>query len=377
MTVLYLVGFFQALFFIILILTKKQHSKSDYLLSFFLLLLGMRLLFFYSSDTDFYSKYPLLIIPEILYWTLLGPTLYIYIDVVVSENEHFKINYLSHLIPTLIVFAGLSEYFFSPEMGSLHEFKSDSLFFIFSQYVWLLNTHVYYIFCIIRLRKHKKRIQNYYSFTKDVDLKWLNYLTHGFAVFLFYFLFYILLRKFAHFELPFVNSNVSWTIIVLYIFGIGFYGFKKRVNIFSDYQNDFEEINARTYKKRSLYKKSGLQENEKKDIIKQLGKYMSEQKPYLNPELNIRQLAESLEIPAHKLSQTINQSLQKSFLEFINEYRVKDAINYLVKKEYENLTIIAIAIESGFNSKTSFYNTFKKHTSKTPSEYRQSFINSN
>ena len=81
----------------------------------------------------------------------------------------------------------------------------------------------------------KKRIQNYYSFTKDVDLKWLNFLTNGFAVFLFYFLFYILLRKFTNYELPFVNSYVSWTIMVLYIFGIGFYGFKKKTGIFSDY----------------------------------------------------------------------------------------------------------------------------------------------
>lgn len=377
MTVLYLVGFCQALFFILLILTKKQFRKSDFILAFFLLLMGMRLLFLYVTNTGFYSRYPLFVILEVLYWTLLGPALYIYIDMIISGSEKFKFKFLIHFTPTLIVFAGLSEYFSSDQFGNPGEFKSDNLFFKFSQYVWLFNTHIYYILCIIRLRKHKNNIRNYYSYTEGVDLKWLNFLTHGFAVFLFYFLAFILLRKYAGFELPFVNSYISWTMMVLYIFGIGLYGFKRKQGIFSDYDDALDNYYNESDKKRSLYEKSGLQENEKEDIIRQLNKYMAEQKPYLNPELNIRKLAASLEIPAHKLSQTINQSLQKTFFEFINEFRVKDAIHYLAKKEYENLTIIAIAYESGFNSKTSFYNTFKKHTSKTPSEYRKALINSN
>ena len=90
---------------------------------------------------------------------------------------------------------------------------------------------------------------------------------------------------------------------------------------------------------------------------------------FLNPELTLNSLAEHLNLHPNFLSHIINEGIHKNFSDFINEYRVETVINKINEKEYKNITLVGIAHESGFNSKTSFYRTFKKFTNKTPSEY--------
>ena len=161
--------------------------------------------------------------------------------------------------------------------------------------------------------------------------------------------------------------------MVLYVFGVGFYGFKQQ-GIFTEIRQD-NSLNSQY--KIPLYEKSGLSQNERLEIKNQVIEYMLQEKPYLNPDLNIRHLADQLNVSVHKLSQTINQELQKSFFEFINDYRIDEAVKCLKSKDFKHYSIIAIAYECGFNSKTSFYNIFKKHTSQTPSEFRESLLQYN
>ena len=76
--------------------------------------------------------------------------------------------------------------------------------------------------------------------------------------------------------------------------------------------------------------------------------------------------------PKHYLSQIINEKLNCNFLDFINGYRIDDAKDKLLDENYEHFTILAIAYEVGFNSKSAFYTAFKKNTNSTPSQYRKS-----
>ncbi|KZS42590.1 hypothetical protein AWE51_03860 [Aquimarina aggregata] len=96
---------------------------------------------------------------------------------------------------------------------------------------------------------------------------------------------------------------------------------------------------------------------------------MLNQKPYLNPELKLHDLASLMNAPSHTLSDQINKELGLNFYDFINQYRVNEFKKRVVLPEYKNLTLIAIAHDVGFNSKTSFNRIFKKHTSITPSEF--------
>ncbi|MBL4709912.1 MAG: helix-turn-helix transcriptional regulator [Flavobacteriales bacterium] len=96
---------------------------------------------------------------------------------------------------------------------------------------------------------------------------------------------------------------------------------------------------------------------------------MDEEKPYLNGKLSLKEVAAHLDISVNHLSQMINEQLSKSFFDFVNEYRVKEVKKQLEELKYKEFTLLSIAHNSGFNSKSSFNSIFKKLTGFTPSEY--------
>jgi AraC-like DNA-binding protein len=83
-------------------------------------------------------------------------------------------------------------------------------------------------------------------------------------------------------------------------------------------------------------------------------------------------MAEELQISRQNLSQVINESQHKNFYKLINEFRIKEVIEKMANTQFENYTVLGIAFECGFNSKTTFNRIFKEDTGKTPSEYRKS-----
>ena len=119
------------------------------------------------------------------------------------------------------------------------------------------------------------------------------------------------------------------------------------------------------------YEGSTLQEPQKEKFLKKLLGHMETAKPFQEPELTISQLGGQLKIPPYSLSQVINEKLQCNFLDFINGYRVEAAKKLLADKNHKHLTILSIAYEVGFNSKTAFYSAFKKQTGKTPTAFRK------
>ena len=99
---------------------------------------------------------------------------------------------------------------------------------------------------------------------------------------------------------------------------------------------------------------------------------MQENEPYLDSNLSIYDLAKQLDVPARELSVSINHTLNKHFFDFINEYRIKKAMDLIQNSSDEKLTILEILYEVGFNSKSSFNTAFKKHTGITPTEFKRS-----
>jgi AraC-like DNA-binding protein len=79
-------------------------------------------------------------------------------------------------------------------------------------------------------------------------------------------------------------------------------------------------------------------------------------------------------VNSHQISQVINDVFNKNFYEFVNAYRVNEAIRILNNRKYINYTYSAIGFEAGFNSKSAFYNSFKRETGKTPAQYRSENI---
>lgn len=104
--------------------------------------------------------------------------------------------------------------------------------------------------------------------------------------------------------------------------------------------------------------------------FKKLEALMRLSKIYRNPCLTLSSTAENLGISASYLSSMINTLLNKSFIDFINEYRVEDVKKHLHSEEFAHYTIVSLGLEAGFNSKSTFYSAFKKHTGFTPMAYK-------
>lgn len=92
---------------------------------------------------------------------------------------------------------------------------------------------------------------------------------------------------------------------------------------------------------------------------------------YQDPELSVNSLAEKLSLPSRELSQIINTVLKKNFNDFVNEYRVGDVARKIQDPAYDRMTLLGIAWEAGFNSKSTFNRIFKQMTGKSPVEYKQ------
>lgn len=126
--------------------------------------------------------------------------------------------------------------------------------------------------------------------------------------------------------------------------------------------------------KNSKYTKSSLTENALAYIINKLDKEMESEKLFLNGNLKLQSLANHLEVSSHSLSQAINTGKKQKFNDYLNELRVEEAQRLMNSSRHRDLKLIAIAIDSGFNNKTSFLNAFKKHTGLSPSEYREKLL---
>lgn len=107
------------------------------------------------------------------------------------------------------------------------------------------------------------------------------------------------------------------------------------------------------------------------EYVQKIKALLNEEKIYTNPELKLANIADELSLPQHQLSKLINEKFGKSFNDLINEYRVQEFIERINKPEFKTYSIFGIALDVGFNTKSSFNSTFKKITGKTPSEFRK------
>lgn len=121
----------------------------------------------------------------------------------------------------------------------------------------------------------------------------------------------------------------------------------------------------------SRYERSGLRPEQAEEHLNALLKYMREEKPYLDGDVTIHDLARHLGLARHHLTQVLNENLGKNFYQFINEYRVEEACELIRNDHEKELTLLAVAFRSGFNTKSAFNSIFKRFTGLSPSEYRE------
>ncbi|MFO7736642.1 MAG: two-component regulator propeller domain-containing protein [bacterium] len=172
-----------------------------------------------------------------------------------------------------------------------------------------------------------------------------------------------------------------WFFIILFAgsFSVGFIVYKIRMRGIVNINKELNEIiNIKDEELREVedelqqkYSSSSLDSKVVNEYKKRILEFMEKEKPYLDEELSIRKLADMLEIKPHHLSQVINSEFDKNFYTFVNRYRVDTVKRMLLDPENKHITILAVAYDCGFKSKSSFNTVFKRFTGMTPSQFRK------
>lgn len=163
--------------------------------------------------------------------------------------------------------------------------------------------------------------------------------------------------------LPLIGFQLADSItmggLTIAIFFIGYYGIKQK-GIYQDQKPEFP-------KKSKAQNKRDIDPQDVQSLIDSIEK----EKLYLNSTLTLRLMAERMNTTENKLSYLINSGMNKNFYDLINEYRVEAVKKLLLDDNYNHLSILGMAFECGFNSKSSFQSVFRKQTGMTPSQYRK------
>jgi AraC-like DNA-binding protein len=213
--------------------------------------------------------------------------------------------------------------------------------------------------------RFKEKVKNNFSYSEGLSLKWLRYCISGIGLVFLTAVVVFLLRDILSFSFPFNPEYIFYSIMIAFIFYIGYFGIKQE-NIFIGNPVNEAEKTANTSSSEK-YSKSGMKEEVAVELYGKLLLFMKEEKPYLDPRLSLSELAERLEMTNNQLSQIINQKAGVNFHDFVNSYRIDAFLDKAEKNK--NYSFLALALDAGFNSKSSFNHIFKKQKGVTPSQY--------
>jgi AraC-like DNA-binding protein len=234
---------------------------------------------------------------------------------------------------------------------------------------WEFLSPAYIIYSLFILIKHQKHVKRYFSNVIGKNIRWLLVLVSGFILNMMLFYSVWLLVDVFHYNIDvYTFQFIPVAFLTVYIFFLGLFGYRQSGIFFNS-----EGTLLRNSSGKKKYNKSGLSEGERTELISRLNEIMLLEKPYLENDLNISNLAGMIDTDFHKLSQVINESFSKNFYDYINTYRIEESKRLLRKPDSEKFKIISIAYDSGFSTKSSFYNAFRKNTGLTPGEYVKKF----
>lgn len=160
-----------------------------------------------------------------------------------------------------------------------------------------------------------------------------------------------------------------------YLVDLGLVGFITILAAFGYYQPEIFDGRGPRMVPFVKYRKNGLSPPLAKDLAAKLERLMEQETLYLHNDLRLDDLAERLGISRNQVSQVINEHFNRSFFDYINQYRVRAAQELLMETEAGETPIAQIAFDAGFNTRASFYKAFRKFSSQPPSAFMRGNAN--
>jgi len=311
---------------------------------------------------------------------LLGPFLLFYIQSLFQSKEKIIRPLLFHLIVFFLFWLLVSlPAALSMAFGLFNEYHNT--YVLYADYFNLLENIYFLIFIIVsfkQVQKIAKAHEDAYSFIDINILSWIKYLLNGLMCII------LLDSIFSIYELnyPMIPWNIGTIIAFAYVVLICVLGYKGMFQAkillpnFLFEENSSSVVSFDIVTQRPVKQLNSFSSEDIKKLKSELFELVLKEKIYLNEDLTLSDLAEKLNITDKKLSELLNEHLGTNFYNFINDYRIEEVKAKMGNEKYDKFTLLSIAFDSGFQSKTSFYRVFKKKTGVSPSKYKKQLVDS-
>jgi AraC-like DNA-binding protein len=333
---------------------------------------------------------------------LFGPLVYLYAITAANRDRGLTRRDALHFAPfAAVVIIALPVYLMSgPEKLAFYEqMRRDGvpLDIAVVNQLKLVSGVIYATATIVFLRRHRERVKASYSSVERVNLRWLVWLAAAAAGVWLLAVVVQILEATGVAVIAIGEAAISLSIAAL-VYGIGYMGLRQP-EIFRYETAEYripaelrlapvapaappsepvaeqvppvEPESPGAASVASRYERSGLSDLEAARLERALLTAMDRDRPWRDSDLTLADLASRLDTTPHKLSEVLNSGIGLTFYDFVNGYRVREVQRRITAGDARKVTMLTLALEAGFASKSTFNMVFKKHTNQTPSDYRQ------
>jgi AraC-like DNA-binding protein len=384
-----LLGAVQGVFLAVALASKKRNRTANGLLAATMLAFSIQMAasVYYAAGLD--ERYPHLFGVPYPMPFLYGPLIYLYS--VAAADSRFRLGWRHalHFAPFLaLVVAGLPIYMMSGEekialYRHLVSGGRPPLLLVIADPLKFVSGIAYTVVTLMFLRRHRERVKDSYSSTEKVNLRWLVWLGSAAAGIWIMATVFSLLESTGMARVERSDDFVSLALAIM-AYSIGYRGLRQpEVFRYETAEYPVQRpstagtppgdpvVGATTDADAGRYERSGLTPAEARRLKEKLLAVMDGQRPWKQSELTLADLAALLDTTPHKLSEVLNSEIGETFYDFVNGYRVREVQRRIAAGEARALKILSLALDAGFASKSTFNQVFKKHTSQTPSDFRQ------
>lgn len=364
-------GVVQGFVFSFIVLTQKKFiTNNTFFLGLVVLFLSLSNLQYWFLDTKLAYAYPILKLIFIPWHWLILPMFYIYVHKFIGKE---KIKYrmkLFLLAPFFIVLIThilyVSQIYYSDNLNKIASHFQRGIY-IYLEFLSFIFNITIMILVYNMITKHEK--DKSYSFTwVKSETNWLKKLIYVGLIVCLCWLFALVIVVILNLNKSFIFYPM-WIGISILVYWIGYTGINKSIQLKK--RIELRKKRILNFTKNKTAKASKNLDNN----FQKLENHITANKSHLNPNLSLQILSKEMGLSEGYISQIINNNSDLNFNDYINLKRINDIKSMLSDSTFKNYTINAIGLEAGFNSKSSFYTSFKKHTGKTPSEYKKEVRN--
>jgi AraC-like DNA-binding protein len=364
---------------LIIILGRKEGaSRSAILLGGFIFLYGLSFLPELKIVSELNRSTPALVPLVFFFYFLIGPCFYFYIkEITQKQGQPLVTNWPLHVFPIVLGVGLMSAWVLIPEdsrrMAISHEFwpvnrpmSGPEVSILIAQIVSHAQLFAYFSASFLRLKRHLSNVRELFSNLENKTLGWARIATC--AIFAIWFIDFVTDIGYLVGWFGGAGEVVFTGVELLIFYFVTIYGLRQPA-IFGDKRLEDSSGLQSNSTPANKYLKSALTGKQMERISENLDRAMTSDKLFADSSLTLADLSRSIHTPQNYVSQTLNQKIGLKFYDYIAQHRIEEA-KALLRETDSSKTVLQIALDVGFNSKSTFNAAFKRLVGVTPSQFR-------